>query len=226
MRWTRSLKRKATPYCTRFHHFRSVVHRWLKLPAALAGSPNGLLILGSLPLLTCPRAIAIARQRRLEAEFVTEDFYHSTLPTQHYDVAICAETIGNVPDQPLFMEKIASLLKPGGYLVITAQNKFVFDRRSDLETPKPGQIRKWLTGREFHRLIERDFRILKSTTVYPCGNRGIMCAVNSYKVNRALAMFFSDGAIARAKEALGFGASRVITAQLPDRMRGRRASQC
>ncbi len=173
-----------------------------------------------------PRATAIARQRGLEAEFVTEDFYHTTLPTQHYDVAVCAETIGNVPDQPLFMGKIASLLKPGGYLVVTAQNEFVFDRRSDLETPKTGQIRQWLSGREFHQLVKRDFRILKSTTVYPCGNRGIMRTINSYKVNRALALFFSDGGIARAKEILGFGASRVITAQLLDRMRNHPAHQC
>jgi 2-polyprenyl-3-methyl-5-hydroxy-6-metoxy-1,4-benzoquinol methylase len=173
-----------------------------------------------------PRAIAIARQRSVEADFVAEDFYHNSLPTQYYDVAICAETIGNVPDQPLFMERIATLLKPGGYLVITAQNKFVFERRSDLESPKPGQIRQWLSRREFHQLVKRDFRILKSTTVYPCGDRGIMRAVNSYKVNRTLARFFPDGAIARAKEMLGFGASRVITAQLRDRRRSHPVDQC
>jgi len=120
-----------------------------------------------------PQAIAIARQRSVEAEFVAEDFYHTSLPIQHYEVAICSETIAHVPDQPLFMERIASLLRPGGYLVITTQNKFIFERRSDIASPKPGQIRQWLSRRELrlsrrelHQLVKRYFRILKSTTVY------------------------------------------------------------
>ena len=93
-----------------------------------------------------PRAIAIARSRGLGAELLAGDFCTQEFSTGKFDVVICLETISCVADQREFIEKLATVTRPGGYLIITAQNKFVYERRSDIGPPKPGNIRKWLTA--------------------------------------------------------------------------------
>jgi len=89
-----------------------------------------------------PRAIEIARRRGLDTEFLAGDFYSQRFSPEKFDVVICIETISHVPDQPRFIEKLAAVTRPGGYLIITAQNMFVYERRGDIGPPKPGNIRK------------------------------------------------------------------------------------
>ena len=144
-----------------------------------------------------PRAIAIARSRGLDAEFLNGDFYAQEFSPGKFDVVICLETISCVPDQLRFVERLAMVTRPGGYLTITAQNKFVYDRRSDIGPPKPGNIRKWLTGNQLRELLAPRFRVLQSTTVLPKGDKGILRLVHSYKVNRLLEIAFSRASIIR-----------------------------
>jgi len=160
-----------------------------------------------------PRAIEIAKERKLSAKFLAGDFYHNSFPAGSFDVAICVETISTVPDQPLFLHKLAALIKPGGHLIITAVNKFVYQRRSEIGSPKPGNVRKWLSRKEFHQLLSEDFRIVRSTTVLPRGDRGVLRVINSSKVHLALSLLFSQGVINGVKEALGLGHCRIILAQ-------------
>ena len=100
-----------------------------------------------------PRAIEIARSRGLAAEFLAGDFYTQEFPPSKFDVVTCLETISHVPDQAGFIERLATVTRPGGYLIITAQNKFVYERRSDIGPPKPGSIRKWLTDKQLRELL-------------------------------------------------------------------------
>jgi 2-polyprenyl-3-methyl-5-hydroxy-6-metoxy-1,4-benzoquinol methylase len=160
-----------------------------------------------------PKAIHIAESRNLDIEFIAGDFLHTHFPSPGFDVAICVETITSVPDQPLFLNKLASLILPGGYLILTAVNTFVYHRRSDVRAPEPGQIRRWLSRKDLHRLVDPHFHILKSTTVLPRGDRGILRLVNSTKLNRLVSLVLSHTTLRTIKESLGLGHCRVILAR-------------
>src|SRR5262249_2978419 len=134
-------------------------------------------------------------------------------PCGPFDVAVCLETISGVPDQPLFVTRLASAIRPRGYLVLTTQNRFVYERRSDIRPPEPGNIRKWLNGRGLRKLLKPAFDIIDMTTVLPKGDVGILRIVHSYKVNWLLGRVFSRGTIARAEEKLGLGHTLVVLAQ-------------
>jgi 2-polyprenyl-3-methyl-5-hydroxy-6-metoxy-1,4-benzoquinol methylase len=159
-------------------------------------------------------AIDLAKQRGLRARFIVGDFYEHDFPSRHFDVVITVDTITVIPDQPLFIRKVASLMKPGAFLILTSLNKFVYERRSDVRMPRPwAEVANWLSRKELHELLKRDFRVLKSFTIIPHGNRGVLRVVNSYKLNRVLGCVFSKRLLARAKEKLGLGDHRVILAR-------------
>lgn len=160
-----------------------------------------------------PRAIEIARNRQLDAVFLAGDLYTMELPQAAFDVVVCLETIAGMPDQPGFVSICARATRPGGYLIITAQNKFVYERRRDIRPPQPGNIRKWLSGRELRDLLKRHFQIQRSITVLPAGDRGILRIINSSKLNRVLELVFSKQRIRKLKESLGLGQTHVVLAR-------------
>ena len=164
-----------------------------------------------------PREIAIAQRRGLSAKFLAGDFYTQDFSTGKFDVVMCLETISHVVDQPGFLDRLADVTRPGGHLIITTQNKFVYERRSDIGPPRPGSIRKWLTGKQLRELLAPRFRVLQSTTVLPKGDKGILRLVRSYKVNRLLELAFSRASIIRTQERLGLGHTRVVLAQRHER---------
>jgi hypothetical protein len=57
------------------------------------------------------------------------------------------------------------------------------------------------------------FECLRSYTVEPGGNRGVLRVVNSRKVTSFLSRIFSRERIIRAKERLGFGQTLVVLAR-------------
>jgi|SRR5580658_3565522 2-polyprenyl-3-methyl-5-hydroxy-6-metoxy-1,4-benzoquinol methylase len=157
-----------------------------------------------------PRAIEIAKERGCRAEFIAMDFLKFEWKPADFDLVVCCETFYNVNDQSHFMERMAALTKPQGYLVFSAQNKFVYDRRSDIKPPMPGQLRSWLSRKVLMRLVEKYFTVLQETTVAPRGDKGILAIINSSKVNRVLNKLFSPAAVIRAKEKMGLGDRRVL----------------
>lgn len=159
------------------------------------------------------QAIEIARQRGLNVEFIAGDFNTIDLPAHAYDVAICMETITSIPDQPHFIARIASLVRPGGHLILTSVNTVVYRRRSDIGSALPGQVRRWLNRRELHQILRPAFRILHSRTFDPKGDMGFLRVVNSTKVNRLLERVFAPATITSAKENLGLGHCRIIVAE-------------
>jgi 2-polyprenyl-3-methyl-5-hydroxy-6-metoxy-1,4-benzoquinol methylase len=160
-----------------------------------------------------PRAIEIAQRRGLDAEFIVGDLCDYDFSPGRFDIAVCLETVAGVPDQPLFIARLARAVTPQGCLVITTQNRFVYERRSDIPAPGPGNIRKWLSRGELRTLLKPHFRILRMTTVLPKGDRGLLRIVHSNKVNRLLDRFFSRPAIMGVQERLGLGHTWVVLAQ-------------
>jgi 2-polyprenyl-3-methyl-5-hydroxy-6-metoxy-1,4-benzoquinol methylase len=160
------------------------------------------------------RAIEIAKRRNLDAVFVNGDFCQAEFPLAFFDVVVLVETLSCVPNQAQFLSRLASLIKPGGFLILTSLNSFVYRRRSEIRMPRPAdEICNWLTKKQLVQLLSSDFQIQYNATVLPKGDQGILRLVNSRRLNWLLARVFTPGSIARAKEKLGLGHCRVVLAK-------------
>jgi 2-polyprenyl-3-methyl-5-hydroxy-6-metoxy-1,4-benzoquinol methylase len=158
-------------------------------------------------------AVATARTRCPRCTFIAGDFFKISLPENHFDVVVSQEVVAHVPDQPAYIERAARLLKPGGHLIITTPNKFVIER-SDVFPPQPPEhLEKWLTMGSLKRLLDPHFRVLRTTSILPMGNRGILRITNSTKLNAGLALFMSSRGIERLKERLGLGYTLILLAR-------------
>lgn len=159
-----------------------------------------------------PAAVRIAEARGLPAHFVAGDFMTQAFAAAPFDVVVCVETLFYVEDQPAFVARMAEMLRPGGVLITTCVNRFVYERRHDIPPPVRGQIRKWLGRRDVLRLLASHFRVLSVDTVLPKGHGGVLRLVNSTKLNGVLERFVPAARIERAKERLGLGHTIVILA--------------
>jgi len=158
-------------------------------------------------------AIQEARKRVPNATFYAGDSLSLDLPSAAFDAVLTLETFSHVPSQPRFVELMARVLKPGGYLILTTQNRTVYTRRKNVRPPAEGQIRHWVTMNELRSLVQPHFQILKSFTIQPGGDSGFLRLVNSEKVNRILSIIFSKSALQSFKERCGWGQTLVLLAR-------------
>jgi SAM-dependent methyltransferase len=162
-------------------------------------------------------AIEIAKSRFPGIRYTAGDLYAISLASEPVDVVVCQEVIPHVSDQALLIRRISDVLKPGGYLIITAANKFVMDRTRDSdglvgvgdEDPED-HIKKWLDMKGLKRLIENDFTVMQSTSVIPMGHRGWLRLINSAKLNGLLSWLIPQERLDAVKERMGFGYSIIV----------------
>ena len=107
-------------------------------------------------------------------------------PMEAYDVVVTLEVLSHVADQAAFIGKLASLLRPGGHLMLATQNRPQLER-NDVLPPKPGQIRQWVDRHELAKLLGAEFEIERLFSITPRCNRGILRILNSHKLNLVLA---------------------------------------
>ena len=161
-----------------------------------------------------PAAVEAARKLSPNHRFVAADFLDWVNPDEAFDVIVMIDTIAYFRDQNAALARAKDLLKAGGYLVVTTVNPFVFSRMSWIGAPGKGQVRNWLTRGALHGLLQRNgFTLLKSHTVFPAGDRGILRLINSRKLNRAVSRLVRESWLTRAKEALQLGQYRIVVAR-------------
>lgn len=148
--------------------------------------------------------IKAAKVQMPEIDFRAGDIFSLGLPANSFDVVVTLETFSHVRDQKEFLTLIADLLKPNGHLILTTQNKYVFERKKTL-TPQPGYIRKWVTMKQLKQLLVEHFSIQQSATLEPDGHRGVLRIINSYKLNRVVGAIVGAKRLQRFKESLGLG---------------------
>jgi 2-polyprenyl-3-methyl-5-hydroxy-6-metoxy-1,4-benzoquinol methylase len=169
-------------------------------------------------------AIGIARQKTgsmtLAAGarapvYEAADFHDWTLPAEPFDVAMCVDAISCFRDQAHVMRKITQSVKPGGYVLVTTINPFVYNRirRADGGRLQNGPVSHWLSSRELRGLIQQaGLKIERSYTIMPRGNLGILRIINSWRLNQVLG---SRGAawFRGLKEKSGLGQYRIVLAR-------------
>ena len=153
-----------------------------------------------------------ARERLPQVHFVCGDFFQLDLPLAGYDVVVSLEVLAHVADQTAFVARLASVLKPGGLLLLSTQNRPVFERWDAVAPPDPAQIRQWVDRRELLQLLGSAFESIQVVSLVPAGNRGLLRLVNSEKLNRALAILVGAPRVERWKESLMLGQTLLASA--------------
>jgi 2-polyprenyl-3-methyl-5-hydroxy-6-metoxy-1,4-benzoquinol methylase len=157
------------------------------------------------------KIIEIAQANYPQVDFRSGDVESLDLPLNYFDVIVTSEVLAHVADQPIFLRRLAELLKPGGYLMITTQNKYVFERRSDV-TPPDGWIRQWVTMRTLKNLLRKDFSVWRATTLEPEGHLGFLRVVNSRRLNDFGNRVLGAERMKSLKERAGYGQSIFLIA--------------
>jgi 2-polyprenyl-3-methyl-5-hydroxy-6-metoxy-1,4-benzoquinol methylase len=158
-------------------------------------------------------AIEEARRRYPETTFIAANLFELSMPERQFDLIVSQEVIAHVMDQADYVARIAKMLKPGGYLVLTTANPIVMNRLS--EPPQPhGHIHQWLSLRDLRRLLVPSFEMLKHTTIMPRGDRGFLRIVNSSVLHAVLWRLFTGERVQRFKEWAGWGYTIIVVARL------------
>lgn len=178
---------------------------WLSAPLAAMGEVTAIDL--------SPRAIEIARQHEVPARLIADDFLAHDFGPETFDAIVVVETLFYLLDQAAAMEKLARLCAPGGLLLLTCINQWVYERRSEIGPPEPGQPRHCLPLGELRAMMASRFEALDVETIDPRGDQGVLRVVNSWKLNRIADRVFSPGAVRRWKERRGWGAGVVISAR-------------
>ena len=103
-------------------------------------------------------AVAIARQRLPGLTFLAGNAFEMPLPAGAFDVIVSQHVIAHVENQHAFVDRVADLLKPDGYVIVTTANKFVMDRL-DWDPQPREHIEQWLTMRGVKRLLQSFARL-------------------------------------------------------------------
>ena len=165
-------------------------------------------------------AIEIAKERFPGIRYTAGDLYEIELTSEPVDIVVCQEVIAHVSDQAVLIRRIADVIKPGGYLVISAANKFVMERVRDSdgivgvgdEDPE-NHIKKWLSMKELKSLIMDDFNLIDSTSVVPMGHRGWLRLINSHKLNNLMSWLIPQNRLDKLKERMRLGYSIIVLGQ-------------
>lgn len=155
--------------------------------------------------------IETAKAHHPEIDFRSGDIHTLNLPMNSFDVIVTLETFSHVPDQAAFVRRLSQLLKPGGLLLLTTQNKFVFDRREGVR-PNVGYLRKWVTMKTLKQLLDPEFSLRRATSLEPEGHLGILRVINSRRLNNLFDAALGAPRVKRLKESSGFGQTLFIVA--------------
>ena len=158
-----------------------------------------------------------AQEKCRNATFVAADVLDWDEEGRKFDVVLSVEQLAMCPDHARLIARLASLVKPGGYAVITTENPFVYNRMPWFNKPlAPGQIRNRIEKGRLHALMEGNgLRIKKSFTAFPDGTDGFLWFLNAAGINRIVHKVIPEPIYRGVKESVGLGQFRVVVASRP-----------
>ena len=120
------------------------------------------------------------------------DFMTLPFEPSSFDVLINLELLSHVADQPGLVSRFASLIKPGGHVMMATQNEPVLRRWAYVSERQPGQLRRWVDKRELRGLLTPYFDVVELFSITPVANKGAMRYVNSKKLNAPVRLLVGD----------------------------------
>jgi len=158
-------------------------------------------------------AIAYAKATYPHVPFIAANLFELSFPVEQFDVVVSQEVLAHVQDPVAYLDRIARVLKPNGFLIITSANPLVIERWTDRGPDYAAHIKLFVSRRELKRMLRQRFRVLRMTSIMPIGNRGFFRLVNSYKLNTALGWVIPPRYLERVKEWAGLGYTLIALAQ-------------
>ena len=158
-------------------------------------------------------AITHARAAHPHVPFIAANLFAISFRPEQFDVVVSQEVLAHVQDPPKYLDLIARVLAPKGYLIITTANRLVMERWDHGGPDPDAHLKLYLNRREFRRALRPWFRVLRTTSIIPLGNRGPLRLVNSTKLNRVLGRVIPPPYIERLKEWAGLGYTLIALAQ-------------
>jgi SAM-dependent methyltransferase len=155
-------------------------------------------------------AMDALRRTHPQVTWIGGDFVTVALNEPAYEAIVCMETISHVPDQKAFAARIVQLLAPGGKLILTTQNPYVWHRTSWLEPTKAGQLRNWPTRDRLRELFGQGLTIQSIETCAPGGDLGIPRLAHNPVTRRLAERALGIDRWFRVREALELGRSIVL----------------
>lgn len=155
--------------------------------------------------------VEIARTNVPEARFLSGDVLDLDLGAG-FDVVVSLETIAHVEDKSAFCRRVADALVPGGHLILTTQNAFIWERTSTLRQPRE-ILQSFLTMDQLRDLLLVDFDILDTRTIIPGGDMGFLRWVNSRWLNAPFHAIAGRHRVRRLKERFSLGNTLVVLAR-------------
>ncbi len=158
--------------------------------------------------------LARIRTRIPQVNYIAGDFMALPFEPSSFDVAVSLEVLAHVTDQPAFVSKIHSLLRPGGWLMLATQNRPVLERHNmnSIKSAAPGQLRRWTDASELRALIEPKFEIVEMFTKTPRASQGPLRLINARPVRQAMRALVGES-FERMKERMGLGWTLMCLAQ-------------
>ncbi len=153
-----------------------------------------------------------ARERIPNVEFVAGDFMTLDFGRERFDVVVSLEVLSHVADQQAFVAKLASLLRPGGLLILATQNRPILERYNTVPAPEPGQLRKWFDRNELVSLLSPHFQVREVRAITPVANRGPMRLLAGRKMKRVWRRMVGR-AMEKVLTSSGFGWTLMCMAQ-------------
>jgi SAM-dependent methyltransferase len=155
-----------------------------------------------------------AQRRYPRVHFLAGDVM--TQPTDAgYDAVVSVQTLAHVADQAAFIDRMADLLKPEGLLILETQNSTTYSRARWVRPPE-GQIRKWVTRRQFRKLAECRFRVMELRTILPGGDKGLLRLLNGRKFSQVWGSIIGHARWRALREAAGLGMIMALVARKAD----------
>jgi SAM-dependent methyltransferase len=112
-------------------------------------------------------ALADARRRAPECEFVPGDLAKLPFPDHEFDVIVCMEALEHADDTAGALDQLARVLRPGGVLLVSSPNPGVYEAGNPfhLHELTADELHHELAARFPHTRLLRQFRLLASAVL-------------------------------------------------------------
>ena len=159
-----------------------------------------------------PKGIAEAKRRWPGVTFEAANIL-DYVPREPFDLVVSSEVIEHIEDQEAFIEKVSSLLVDQGFFIVTCPNGLAQRYFKD-ELPSNQPLEVWPTPRGLRALVSPKFRILRHETFFfSYSNRGLLRAVNSYKLGVVLKGLGVQRALQSISGDLNLGLYQILLAR-------------
>lgn len=158
-------------------------------------------------------ATTVAQRKFPDVEFICADITQWR-PVQTFDLVVSSEVIEHVPDKIAFFKTIDTILRPGGWVILTTPNKSV-KKEWDKQNGQGQIIEDWCSVPE----IRHFYRSYKVSTHHTFLNdfsyTGIFRILSAPKLLRTLQLFKLLDIYNSLRTRFNLGLYQIIVAQKP-----------